>query len=948
MRTRTGRTLAGVVVVVTLGGLGALPVGAQDAPAPGDDAAADTPDPGPADPTAAAGGDASADDGGAPADGGSTATDPGGTGPDGTDPDGTDPDGTATDPGTGGGAATDPATDPADDPATAPPTDPASGAGPEPAPGTGSTDPTASADPADGSSPDDPAASPPAVVDSQEATVDAHSTAVADTGHNTAANGAVQIIVADQTATAGGGAGGPGGAADPSAGNSAGGGNTGVGLALVVSGDAAATGGATDDTISQKALVKAVGTGEIEIIQIALVVNLGVGIANTGGNTATGLDAVNVIGIGQGASAGDGAAGGTASNGLTATNDASGNGAITTGDATAVGNTGSVQVTQAADAAAGSGLIISDQATDITNLGVAFGNTGLNLVIGNAVLQLILVDQAAGGGSGGAAASAGNAATATNSATGRAAVTTGGATATGNASSTTIDQLAVADAADGGFVSILQRALVLNLGIALANTGMNTAVGNQSVNLVQLQQQSIAGAFWSSLQSLFGGSGWLDLPGSGTATNSVTAANTSDGAAVVRTGEASATGLASTTEVAQQATGSAGAGGQAHVTQDATVTNAGLAIANTGANDAAGLLALNAVIAGQWAGLGDFLSGYLTQLGAGSTTASPATSSWALGDVLVDLFGEIHADEVLLDGFAALSGGQVEAAVAQALGFAAGFDDIEGTGPGGGPRIRVRQVTGNLTINLGIASTGSNTAESTTVNVVVVDQESRAASESEVSNALGRGVRAALQAVVEGNASGDTELDPANLAVLVNAATGSAVIVTGDATAANSTVIAVCQTFEVSPAVCSPVEPPVTPGTPGTPGSPGTPGTPGAWTDPIARPPSGSGGWMPAGGSSRGIAGTMASLPRTGADTAPLAQAGAVLVAAGALLVAAARRRALVHRPAHLMSSPDLGHHARALGQVVADLPAGPERPGRRPRAGHMSHLVSRVPGPRR
>jgi hypothetical protein len=882
MRTRSA--LAGLVVVVTLGGLGAVPVGAEGDPTTAGDPAADTATPQVANeqtsPPATTTDQAAPADAPPPDDGAGRASSdpgPGGSGTDPADPPSTD------------AASGDPTGDP-------PTTDPADGTTTDPAAGPPATDPAAPPT-------DDGAGSGPVVVSSQHATVDAASHAVADTGHNTATNSAGQVIVADQTATAGGD--GTGGAADPSAGNSAGGANSGIGLTLVVTGDASATGGASDDEISQKALVKALGTGEIEIIQIALVVNLGVGIANTGANGATGLDAVNVIGIGQGAVAGPGGAGGVATDGLTARNDASGNGAILTGDATAVGNLGAVQVIQGADAAAGSGLVASSQVADIASLGVAFGNTGINLVIGNTVLQLILVDQAAGGRSGGSSATAGNQATAGNSATGLAAIVTGAAGATGNASSTTIDQLAMADAGDGGFVSILQRALVLNLGIALANTGMNTAVGNQSLDLVDLQQRSIAGAFWASLQSLFGGTGWLDL--AGTATDSVTANNTSDGTALVATGDATAIGLASTTHVGQQAAGSASAGGQAHVIQDATVTNAGLAIANTGANDAAGLLALNAVIAGQWAGLGEFLAGYLAQLGAGATTAAPATSSWDLGDVLVDLFGEIHADEVLIDGFGALSAGQVEAAIAQALGFAEGFDDITGTGPGGtGPRIRVRQVTGTLTINLGIASTGDNTAETATVDVVVVDQQGAAASESQVSSALGRGVRAALQAVADGAVTGDTALDPANLAVLINAATGSAVIVTGDATAGNSTTIAVCQTFETSAAVCSPTtpaNPPVDPTTPTDPGTPAAPGGSGTWAAPAVAPPA-TAATPPSGGADpRGTVESTGSLPRTGADTLPLAEAGVVLVAAGMLLCLAAGARRRQRRPAHMAQS---------------------------------------------
>ena len=880
MRTRSA--VAGVIVAVIIGGLGTAPVAADDDPAP--DPAATT----------------STTEQTAPTDDGSGAAADPATGTDTTPvPDASTDPAPAADPGAGT------ATPAAPGPGTA-----TEDAATDPAPSGGSTAggtataPTAPAATAQAAAPtgDATAAAPagapvPSTLSTQDATVDAASTAVADSGHDSATNGTVQVILVGQDAGATGGAGGA--ATDPVAGNAAGGDNTGVGLALVVTGDATATGGATSDTISQKALVKAVGTGEIEIIQIALVVNLGVGVANTGGNSATGLDAVNVIGVGQDAQAGPGGAGGVATNGLTAANDATGAGSIATGDATAVGNANTVRVVQAADAQAGAGLVASDQATDITSLGVAFGNTGLNLVIGNAVIQLILVDQAAAGGSGGSGATASNQATASNSATGLAGITTGAATATGLQSATGIDQLASAEAGDGGFVSILQRALVLNLGIALANTGMNTAVGNQSVNLVDLQQQSIAGAFWASLQSLFGGTGWLDLTGaSGTATNSVTAANSSDGTALVTTGDAGATGLASTTQVAQTADGSAAAGGQALITQDATVTNAGLAVANSGANAAAGLLALNAVVADQWAGLGTYLAGYLAQLGSGTATAAPATSSWALGDVLVDLFGEIQADEVLIDGLAGLSGGQVEAAVAQALGFASGLDGPAATGPtAAGPRVRVRQVTGTLTINLGIASTGSNTARTGTVNVVVVDQAATPANDAQVTRAVDQGVRAAVQAAAAGApgaATGDAALDPANLAVLVNATTGAAVVVTGDARAANATVVSVCQTFEVSTAVCSPPTPPTPPGPPdpALPAAAGGSGRPLSVASAVAAPRIRSA--SVASGTAHGRAQVTGDLPRTGADVAPLALAGVLLVGAGAVLVlTTGRRRAL-------------------------------------------------------
>jgi hypothetical protein len=204
-------------------------------------------------------------------------------------------------------------------------------------------------------------------------------------------------------------------------------------------------------------------------------------------------------------------------------------------------------------------------------------------------------------------------------------------------------------------------------------------------------------------------------------------------------------------------------------------------------------------------------------------------------------------------------------------------------------------VTGTLTINLGIAVTGGNSAQTSTVNVMVVDQQADAASDTQVANALGQGVRAAVEAVASGTLAGDTALDPANLAVLVNATTGAAVVVTGDASARNATVIAVCQTFEVSPAVCSPpTSPPTDPGTvPGTPAT-GTAGTP-AVTGGTGVRSVRAAGWTPGGSSS-----PAGELPRTGSDAIPLARAGAALVLAGLVLVVAAGRR----RDAPLPLSP--------------------------------------------
>ena len=76
----------------------------------------------------------------------------------------------------------------------------------------------------------------------------------------------------------------------------------------------------------------------------------------------------------------------------------------------------------------------------------------------------------------------------------------------------------------------------------------------------------------------------------GIAANSGKATNNSDGKATINSGNASATGNKSDTQITQSATGSAGGslGGLVIIDQDAFVINTGAAAANTGGNFATG------------------------------------------------------------------------------------------------------------------------------------------------------------------------------------------------------------------------------------------------------------------------------------------------------------------------------------------------------------------------
>jgi hypothetical protein len=297
--------------------------------------------------------------------------------------------------------------------------------------------------------------------------------------------------------------------------------------------------------------------------QGAGVVNSGVGVANSGGNVAVGNASQNTAVCGQGAF------GIVANNSCDASNQSNGTANITTGNATAVGNESSTQISQNAGAPSDpSGLVVAGQGAGVVNAGAGVANSGLNAAVGNASQNTALNGQLAIGGI------ANNSGGASNKSDGHASIHTGDATGIGNLSSTKIDQSA--GAGDGtGLAVIGQGAGVANLGIGVANTGGNLALGNISDNLaVNLQ-----GAF-----------GLL-------ANNSGDASNNSDGSASIITGNATGIGNKSDTEINQGA--SPDPGGLAIVGQAAPVVNAGIGLANSGLNFGLGNGSLNDAILAQ-------------------------------------------------------------------------------------------------------------------------------------------------------------------------------------------------------------------------------------------------------------------------------------------------------------------------------------------------------------
>jgi hypothetical protein len=198
-----------------------------------------------------------------------------------------------------------------------------------------------------------------------------------------------------------------------------------------------------------------------------------------------------------------------------------------------------------------------------------------------------------------------NAATGSNTATGgsgtgdgSAAITTGDANATGNHSTTTINQtnVVVITGSDSS-VNVDQSADVDNIGVANATTGDNAALG--------------------------GGTG-------------------SSGTAVVTTGDATATGNASTTTITQKNTAVV-TGDRSSVTasQQADVTNMGTATARTGSNTATG---------GTGEGEGSAIvdTGNATATGnLSTTTVVQSGAAVTLGqDSWADLSQSTHVDNV--------------------------------------------------------------------------------------------------------------------------------------------------------------------------------------------------------------------------------------------------------------------------------------------------------------
>ncbi|MDP9019956.1 MAG: hypothetical protein M3N25_03995, partial [Actinomycetota bacterium] len=423
----------------------------------------------------------------------------------------------------------------------------------------------------------------------QDANVVNRGNARANSGGNTAVgNASVNDAATDQDAVAGDAGG------TSVAGNFGEAVNTSDGSASIATGDATAIGNESTTNVVQVADTAAIGgagLGPTEdpslIDQEANVVNRGNARASSGGNTAVGNASVNTAVTVQNAVAGEGANNTVASNFGSASNKSNGSAAITTGDATAVGNASTTNVAQVADTDIdGAGFVLVDQEADVVNRGQARANSGGNIAVGNASRNRARNDQVAEAGDSDGNVVVANFASAKNISDGTAVIATGDATAIGNKSTTNVAQVADTDIDGAGFVLVDQEADVVNRGRARANSGGNIAVGNASRNQARNDQQ--ANAVLDPVDA--------DIEGNLVASNDGQVINTSDGTAGIATGDATAIGNHSTTNVAQVADADIDGAGFVLVDQEADVVNRGTARASTGGNTAVGNASVNVAI----------------------------------------------------------------------------------------------------------------------------------------------------------------------------------------------------------------------------------------------------------------------------------------------------------------------------------------------------------------
>jgi hypothetical protein len=505
--------------------------------------------------------------------------------------------------------------------------------------------------------------------------------------------------------------------------------NTSDGTAEITTGNASATGNRSATTIGQSEDAGVDGLGAVINTQAAGVANVGLGVANTGGNLAIGNISSSRSDLVQTANIGSDNFGDTevdagviaASDSGASENLSDGTGRITTGDAAATGNASTTELEQASTGDVnGLGLVVNTQVGGVLNAGVGVANSGLNLAVGNAAQNHgndntpgASVNQTAQVGTNNSTLQAlsptdidvlgplvaANSGSASNTSDGTGTVATGAAEATGNASSTQLSQSQDGTIDGTGLAIDTQVGGVANVGVGVANSGLNAAVGNVSTNRGDLGQNALVG-------SQNGGPTDLTVLGPLTANNAGDDANTSDGSAAVATGNATATGNASSTNLSQHQTGDVTDMGLALGTQVGGVANLGIGVANSGLNAAIGNVSTNFATASQDASVA-------------SRDATPPVVT-VVGPLAANNSGQLantsDGEAAVRTGNAVASGNVSSTSLVQDLDISVGSGVVVFTEAGG--VLNAGLGLANSGLNLAVGNVSDNTASSLQTSII--------------------------------------------------------------------------------------------------------------------------------------------------------------------------------------------------------------------------------------
>ena len=561
----------------------------------------------------------------------------------------------------------------------------------------------------------------------------------------------------------------------------------------VTTGTSGATGTQSTTTISQVAQANASDTSSVEILQLALVVNIGAAKSNSGHNLA-------------GSAAAPIKAGGKSTAG------------VKSGNAKATGNSTHTSVTQAAIITSSDA---SSQTTTVLNIGIALSNTGLNISIAtvNAGTSPVVMASSAG---------------VTSSKIG-----TGAATSTGDKSASTIQQNANASASGTATMQIDQRAFVINFGVALANTGGNFALSSFDPSQFTPEEAAIIEALLNAIAPMIN-AGAVGPTGS-------------NATATVTSGSATAVGNATSTTIQQTVQASVAGSENGSAKQLAQVANLGLALANSGFN---GVIAQPQLASTPGTALAEAQAeGFVVQFLSLLTNPNWTQSS----NPFAQFATSVNFGNLTLDLGATVTGTDMFA------GWDSAFAPDGGPIPGG---VHVRQISAVLNIGFATSDSGNNV-------VISIAQAGNDGNAPVMASSL-RQVSAAAA-------------DPTSATALVTSGNATSVGLSGT--------MSVCQALNDS-VVCDPPPPPRSQPPSQTPHpvpvttvkavqGPVAVVVPVAAPSPISAPAS-----DPAPAASHEVTadpGT-GTLPFTGGESSALAELGAALLALGALGTRVRRR----------------------------------------------------------